>query len=395
MSDSKKLKEARVRAALSHKEGDQVPVSDFFWTGFMLKAKDKWGQDLDIYRKFDLDYVVVNPNMDPVIRDFEILEDDGVNIKLRTGFGATIRRSGTAPMPHYDSFSVNAPEEMEKFIIEPANDRRRLYRTGDDQINGVGDAIGRNIPSWTERVDAYCQDFPVFGSVCEGYEYLWRCIGTENSLIWMMEEPELFGDFVRRIGDFAVGLAEYQIEESRGRLSGMYIWGDVAYVNGMLFSPAMWREYFKPITGRIIAACRKAGLMTIYHGCGNAKLIYNDFIELGLEGYNPVECKARLDAVELKKDYGGKLCFVGNMDVRELESGNKDRIMRETLYKLQSAAGGGWICQSDHSVTSGVSPDSYASMVSLIRDYGKYPLDMDRIKRELADLDTKLEKLRK
>ena len=392
MSDSKQIKEARVKAALANREGDRVPISDFFWTGFMLKAKEKWGQDLDIYRKFDLDYVVVNPNMDPVIRDFEILEDDGVNIKLRTGFGATVRRSGSAPMPHFDSFSVNEPEGMEEFEIESGKDKRRLFKAGDDQINGVGDAIGRNIPSWTDRVDAYCGDFPVFGSICEGYEYLWRCIGTENSLIWMLTEPEMFGAFVRRIGDFVVELTEYQIEESRGRLSGMYIWGDVAYVNGMFFSPSCWREFFKPIVERIIEVCRKAGLMTIYHGCGNAKPIYNDFIEIGLEGYNPVECKAHLDVVELKKEYSGKLCFVGNFDVRELESADKDRIKRQTLYKLQSAVGGGWICQSDHSVTSGVSPESYEYMVDLVRTYGKFPLDMDRIRKELNSLDIKLKK---
>ena len=392
MADSKERKEARMRAALSHKEGDQVPVSDFFWTGFLLKAKEKWGQNLDIYREFDLDYIIVNPNMDPVIQDFEILEDDGVNIKLRTGFGATIRRSGSAPMPHFDSFSVNEPEDMAQFVIESARDKRRLYRTGDDQLNGVGDAIGRNIPSWTDRVDAYCQDFPVFGSVCEGYEYLWRCIGTENSLMWMLAEPELYGVFMKRIGDFCVELAEYQIEESRGRLSGMYIWGDVAYVNGMFFSPACWREYFKPIVERIIKVCKKAGLMTVYHGCGNAKPIYDDFVSMGLEGYNPLECKARLDAVELKKEYGGKLCFVGNFDVRELESGDKDRIKREVLYKLQSAVGGGWICQSDHSVSSGVSPESYEYMVNLVRSYGTYPLDMNRIMKELSSLNMKLGK---
>jgi hypothetical protein len=353
----------------------------------MKKAFDAWGADLDIYRKFDLDYIVIGPNMDPVIRDFEILEDDGTNIKLRTGFGAIVRRSGSAPMPHYDSFPVESPEGFKDYVIESGKDKRRLYRAGDDQINGLGDAISRNIPSWTDRVDAYCKDFPIFGSICEGYEYLWRCIGTVNSLTWMLEEPELFEPFIKRIENFLVELTEYQIEESRGRLTGMYIWGDVAYVKGMFFSPAIWREYFKPITEKIIQVCKKAGLVTIYHGCGNALPIYNDFIEIGLDGYNPVECKARLDAVELQKDYGGRLCFVGNFDVRVLESGDRNRIKREALYKLQSAVGGGWICQSDHSVSSGVTPESYAYMVELIRDYGQYPLDMDRIRGELALLD--------
>jgi hypothetical protein len=364
-----------------------VPLSDFFWTGFLQKAREQWGAGLDIYRKFDLDYIVINPNMDPIIQDFEVLEETADLIRLRTGFGATILRKSSAPMPAFESFSVKTPGDMEKYVFEDPKDRRRLYRTGDDQLNGVGDAINRNTPSWNDRVDAYYQDFPVFGSINEGYEELWRCIGSENSLYWMMEEPELFGAFVKRIGDFMVGLTEYQIEESRGRLSGMYIWGDVAYVNGMLFSPEIWREHFKPIVKRLIDVCHKAGLMVIYHGCGNASRIYNDYIEIGLDGYNPVECKAHLDVVDLQKDYGSRLCFVGNIDVRELESGDRNRIKREVLYKLQRATGGGWICQSDHSVSSDVSPDSYAYMTELLRNYGKYPLDLDRIKKEIAGLD--------
>jgi uroporphyrinogen decarboxylase len=380
---SKQDKLARLRSTLSHREGDRVPISDFFWSGFMDRAREKWGADVDMYRKFDLDYVVVNPNMDPVIREFEIIKQQGDDIWVKTGFGATVLRRADLAMPHFESFAVAEPEDMENFILEPADDKRRLYRSGDDQINCLGDRLLRDIPSWMERVDKYSADLPVFGSVCEGYEYLWRCIGTENALYWMLLEPEMFEAFVKRIGDFLVELAEFQIREAGDKLSGMYIWGDIAYVNGMLFSPDAWRRYFKPITKKIIEACHSAGLMVIYHGCGNATPVYEDFIEIGLDGYNPVEVKAHLDAVELKKTYGGRLVFVGNVDVRELESGDKNRIKKEVLYKLKTAVGGGWICQSDHSVSSDVDPDSYAYMVELIREYGKYPLDMERIEAEL------------
>lgn len=380
---SKQEKTARLKAALSRREGDRVPVSDFFWSGFMDKAREKWGGDVDMYRKFDLDYVVVNPNMDPVIKDFELIDRKGEDIRVKTGFGATVLRRADLAMPHFESFWVQEPGDMEKFVIEPPDDPRRLYRPGDDQINCLGDRLVRNIPSWMERVDQYCADFPVFGSVCEGYEYLWRCIGTENSLYWMLLEPELFESFMERIGDFAVGLAEYQIKEAGDKLSGMYIWGDIAYVNGMLFSPEIWRRYFKPIVKRVIEACHKAGLMVIYHGCGNATPVFGDFIEIGLDGYNPLEVKAHLDAVELKKTYGGALAFVGNVDVRELESKDEARIKKEVLYKLKTGVGGGWICQSDHSVSSGVDPESYAYMVELIREYGVYPLDLERIEAEL------------
>ena len=35
----------------------------------------------------------------------------------------------------------------------------------------------------------------------------------------------------------------------------------------------------------------------IYHGCGNVNRIFEDFIEVGVDAYNPLEFKAGLDAV--------------------------------------------------------------------------------------------------
>ena len=322
--------------------------------------------------------------MDPVIKDFEVLRQSGEDITVKTGFGATVMRRADLPMPHFDDFSIKSPAEMADFIIEPAGDKRRLYKAGQDQINCLGDQLLGPISCWSDRVEAYAADFPVFGSVCEGFEYLWRCTGTINALMWMLEDEESFSAFLARIGDFLVELARIQAEDKR--ISGMYIWGDVAYVSSMMFSPEIWRMYFKPIVKRIVEVCHNAGLMTIYHGCGNATLIYEDFIEIGLDGYNPLEVKAGLDAVKLKEQFGGRLAFVGNVDVRELESGDKNRITKEILYKLKAGIGGGYIIQSDHSVSSNVSPESYEYMVSLVREYGGYPLDLEKINTKLAEL---------
>lgn len=385
MSKSKE-KVARMRAVLSNKEADRVPVGDFFWTGHMIKGREKFGSDYDPYRLYDLDYIVLTPNMDPQIKDFEIIEEEGDNIILKTGFGATVKRSGTAPMPHFESFSVKTPEEMADFVFDSPSDERRFFSDGDDQINGVGDALNRNTKAWRKRIEAYKDDFAVFGSVCEPYEYLWRCIGTENSMYWMMEEPELFKAFVDRIGDFIAKFLEAQIQAGDGILSGMYIWGDVAYKNGMLFNPETWRKIFKPHVKNIIDICHKHNLMTVYHGCGNATPIYDDFVEIGLDAYNPLEVKADLDVVEIKKEYGGRLAFVGNIDVRSMESGDPDIIKREVLYKLQAAQNGGWIFQSDHSVSTNVEPESYALAIQYLREYGDYPLDLGRIQKELESL---------
>jgi len=367
----------RVRMALTHQEADRVPVGEFFWTGFLRRCRKKWGEDFDPYRHFDLDYVVITPNMDPRVEPFTILESDDHHVLVRTGFGATIRRIKDAPMPSFESFSITEPKEMADFEWGDPRDPRRFYEGGDDQINGVGDALIRNLPAWDERVNAYVEDFAVFGSVCEPYEYLWRIVGSENALVWMASEPKRFAAFVDRVGAFLLAFCQAQIEAARGRLTGMYIWGDVAYHGGLLFGLSRWRALFKPHVQALITCCRQHGLLTVYHGCGKASAIFDDLLELGLHAYNPLEAKAGLDVVDLKKKYAGRLAFVGNIDVRVLETGNEEAIRREVLYKLRAAAGGGWIFQSDHSITSQVRPESYELAMRILREYGNYPLKLE------------------
>ena len=46
------------------------------------------------------------------------------------------------------------------------------------------------------------------------------------------------------------------------------------------------------------------------------------------------------------------------------------------LRKLNAAKGGGYIFQSDHSVASDVSGQTYDYIVKLVRQYGQYPLNL-------------------
>jgi uroporphyrinogen decarboxylase len=144
----------------------------------------------------------------------------------------------------------------------------------------------------------------------------------------------------------------------------------------MLFSPEFWRKVFKPHVKKLIDICHQHKLPVIYHGCGDARIIYSDFIEMNLDAYNPLEAKAGLDVVELRRQYVTDMAFCGNIDMRVLEEGNLDIIKSHVLYKLQAAQNGGWIFQSDHSVSSEVTPESYDYAIKLLRQYGKYPLHL-------------------
>lgn len=372
------VKTQRVRSALEHRESDRVPIGEFFWTTFIQRAMAEANlpADFDPYRHWDLDMIVMNPNMDPHIRGVEVVEHTDERQVVRTGFESTIEVHASCPMPHYSGFDTQSYEQIEAFRFDDPHDPRRYHEAIDDQINCVADVIRLGIPSFVDRVKAYADEFCVFGSVCEPHEFLWRVVGVENALLKIAEEPDRIAAFIERIGDYLVGIAEAQIEAAQGRLAGLYIWGDIAYVKGMFFSPNYWRRAYKPQLKRICDVAHRAGLKTIYHGCGNASKVYEDMIEVGVDAYNPLEAKARLDVIELKKQFKGRWAFNGNIDVRVLASNDCDEIRREVLTKLNAAKGGGYILQSDHSIPSNVDFASYDYMVRLAREFGDYPLQL-------------------
>lgn len=376
----------RMNKALRHEEPDRVPVSDFFWGSFLRRWREELGllADADIYRYYDLDWQVTIPNMDPQIRPFEMVSETDGEVVVRTGFGAMIRKRFDAPMPAFLRFETDSIEKMRAFSFDDPWDERRFFRGGDNQIAGVGDGFTRDLAPWIDTVSTLHPDFPVYGSVCEGHETLWRIIGSENVMLWIGEYPDEVARFLERINAFSLELANAQIKAAGGMLDGMVIWGDVAYKKGTFFSPEYWRKHFKPGVKAIIDACHANGLPVIYHGCGNVNRIFEDFIEIGVDAYNPLEAKAGLDVVDLRRRYEHRIGFCGNMDVLLWANGSREELERAVLTKLNAAKGGGYIFQSDHSVPSNVSAANYEYVVDLVRERGRYPLELGEY--DLPDL---------
>jgi hypothetical protein len=366
----------RLHRSLRHEEPDRVPISDFFWGGFTKRWRKELGlpDDANPYYHYDLDWIVTVPNMDPWIRPFETLKETPEEVVVKTGFGAVMHKLFNLPMPEFRTWEIDTFEKLETCEFDDPRDPRRFFEGGDNQIAGVGDGFERNSPPWIDTVKSLRPDFPVFGSMIEVSECLTRLVGQENAMLWMGEEPERMGAVINRIGAHYLECAKAEIDAGKGRLDGFVIWGDVAYKNGMFFSPHYWREYFKPWVAQMTAYAHANGLPVIYHGCGNVKSIFPDYIEMGVDAYNPLEVKAGMDCVELRRQYGQGMGFCGNSDMQVWETGDRAAIRREVLRKLNAARGGGYIFQSDHSVSSAVSGETYDYIVKLVREYGNYPI---------------------
>ena len=371
-------KVARMNTALRHEEPDRVPVGEFYWGSFLERWRKELGLpgDANPYKHYDLDWIVTMPNMDPHIRSFEVVTETDEEVVVRTGFEAVVRKRFDMPMPESVSWETDTIDKLEAFEFDAPGDPRRFLEGGDNHIAGVGDGYARNSPPWRDTVLSLRDEFAVYGSIVEASEVMTRLIGQMNTLYWTGEHPERFGEQVLRVGEFCRQICEAELEAGGDLIDGMVIWGDVAFSSNMLFSPDYWRTYYRPAVEAMIHMCHDRGLPVIYHGCGNVKAILPDFIEMGLDAYNPLEAKAGLDVVDLRKEYGHAIAFCGNSNIQVWEEGNEENVRKEVLRKLNAAKGGGLLFQSDHSVSSGVSGQTYDSIVKLVREFGRYPLNL-------------------
>jgi uroporphyrinogen decarboxylase len=80
----------------------------------------------------------------------------------------------------------------------------------------------------------------------------------------------------------------------------------------------------------------------------------------------PLEAKAGLDVVDLRRRYGHRMGFCGNIDALAWANDQLPALEAQVLRELNAAKGGGYIVQSDHSVPSSVSAERYEFVVKTV-----------------------------
>jgi uroporphyrinogen decarboxylase len=128
---------------------------------------------------------------------------------------------------------------------------------------------------------------------------------------------------------------------------------DISSQQGMILSPAMWREFLKPRYSTLFAETKKAkpDVKIAYHSCGNCTAILDDLVEVGLDVLNPLQPMA-INPFEIKKRYGKRLALFGGLCVQHvMPHGTPDEV-RAAARKLKAecGAGGGYILAPAHHI---------------------------------------------
>ncbi|AEE97983.1 uroporphyrinogen decarboxylase family protein [Mahella australiensis] len=159
-----------------------------------------------------------------------------------------------------------------------------------------------------------------------------------------------------------------------------------------LQSPSIFRELSLPSIKEITHMARQAGIPSHLHSCGKERWLVEVLSEeTELDSIEPLEQPPMgdCDLAEIKQKFGRRIALKGNLHTtKTMLYGTPKDVKRECLKTILAAGeGGGFVLSTGDQCGRDTPDENIFTMVETAREFGRYPLDYDRISRELERLE--------
>ena len=348
----------RIKRMYEHREADRVPILDDPWQGTLRRWRAE-GMPADVAWEdyFGADKIgVFQLNNSPRYERKVLEENDRWYIET-SEWGVT--------MKHFKQ-EDSTPEFLDYKVIDEeswAQAKKRMFQWDEERINL--DWFKKTFSRW--RAEGRW----IRGVFWFGFDvtHSWM-MGTENVLIAMMEEPELVEDMFDTYLNRSIALYD-RLWDAGYHFDEMFWYDDMGYKGTTFFSPDMYRRMLKPYHTKAVKWAHDHGIVAQLHSCGDVRTLVPDILETGVDALNPLEVKAGMDPVALKKQYGDRLLLRGGINA--VNWSNTDAILAEINHKVPILKeNGGFIFSSDHSIPNSVSLENMKRIMEEIKRVGKY-----------------------
>lgn len=200
-------------------------------------------------------------------------------------------------------------------------------------------------------------------------------VGLEKLLVDMAMGEAYVETLIEKAKCFSLSIGKKLV--SMG-VDGVWAGDDFGAQHGMLISPSMWRKYFKEQYREIYAELKSVNPdVTIMQHCDGAVApILGDWIEVGLEVFNPVQPNVPgHEPEDLKSQFGDRLSFWGAIDQQQLlPFGTPEEIEADVKAKIEVLGrGGGYMVAPAHIIQSDTSVENVEAFISSVKEHGVYP----------------------
>jgi len=372
----------RVRCSLEHREPDRVPIYDSPWPATIARwRREGLPAHPSPAEYFDYEIVCFGADTSPRFPVRTIGEDEEYLVETTPFGGVRRQHKDYSTTPHIIDYPCKAQEDWERIKGRLVPSKDRVDWRG-EWITGVGGDEREESIRVTAKVErrigleGYKKAREAGKFICYnaavGYDKIQNYVATERLLIAIATEPDWVRDMYETDADLDIAMCEV-MEEGGFEFDGAFLFCDLGYRNGLLFSPRHYLDQLHPVFSRLFGYFRSKGMPVILHSCGRVLELIPYLIQAGLTCLQPLEVKAGMDLAKLKEEYGDRLAFMGGIDVRAIADPDPRAIEEEIRAKFEVAKrGGGYIYHSDHSIPNNVSFAQYQRVMELVRKHGRY-----------------------
>lgn len=135
-----------------------------------------------------------------------------------------------------------------------------------------------------ERLKQLTRSYLVFGGGISLFEKLHALRPMDEVLIDLYTGDMALLVFLERLADYWEEVIAYHLRIGTDVIMFGDDWGAQ---QGPIVSPALFRDLFRPLYERLMAPIRQAGRRIFLHSCGRLGDIFQEFLDLGINGFWP------------------------------------------------------------------------------------------------------------
>jgi hypothetical protein len=289
----------------------------------------------------------------------KVLQDEDETEVVRDEDGMVYRVSKTNPgvLPQYLEYPVKDRSSWNEYKkrLDAATPER--WPPGWDRID-LNETLYNHDPtlhgrSWNER------DFPLGMTSLSLMGLPRNMMGLENYSLALYDDPNLVEDMAEHMLYWNLEMAR-RVFEAGIEVDFCYLWEDICYRSGPLFSPSIMRRIMVPRWKRFTEFLRSHDVAVILVDCdGNLDEFLPLVLEGGLNGVLPFEVAAGNDILAVRKRYGSDLIIFGGVDKRALALG-RSAIDKELELKVKPMLEqSGYFPMLDHYAPPDISFENY------------------------------------
>ncbi len=233
------------------------------------------------------------------------------------------------------------------------------------------------------------------GPVNSLFYFAWCLRGLNEFMMDIYADKKLASYIMDMIVDWNISFFEGFYSQAGPYVDVFWIGDYWGIQSGPLVSPDYFRKEVVPRFKKMISFIKtKTTAKCCYHNCGSCYWCMEDMIEMGVDIAHPVQANAQgNDTKILKKEFGKKIIFHGGTNNQGVFHKDIHTLTVDTLERIKDLApGGGYIFSSGHNIQANMPPENIIRFFELGREYGKYPLDIDKIDNRILEERKYLEK---